>query len=219
METNPTSLSCLSERKGLYYISHHENEGGVSDSYGQVEQCEDPNDTCISGVGNTEYTTVSYKGCYGNLLKVLGDSISGNIPKSVTNCMKASVTGTFVTSYVNFCQCKGNFCNVDWTNSEPLTCVTGKTGLGLYSLLDMTPTSKVCSINEPCGKVIINDNGNIITAQGCASDVESLFTTNPAVSYPDNQCSEFGLLELASTEKNYDATLCSCTTQNCVMNN
>uniref|UniRef100_A0AC35UEG3 Uncharacterized protein n=1 Tax=Rhabditophanes sp. KR3021 TaxID=114890 RepID=A0AC35UEG3_9BILA len=59
--SSPRTLNCQSQRKGFAYLR-------IADTYGQVEECADPNDTCITITGETKFFNISYKECYANLM-------------------------------------------------------------------------------------------------------------------------------------------------------
>uniref|UniRef100_A0AC35U1B9 Uncharacterized protein n=1 Tax=Rhabditophanes sp. KR3021 TaxID=114890 RepID=A0AC35U1B9_9BILA len=213
--STPHTLKCQSQRKGFAYLR-------LADTYGQVEECADPNDTCITITGETRSSNISYKGCYGNLMSNMNWAVGLQpLPKRAAGCSKMSFTGYYVTAYCDFCQYSGQFSNVDWTNSEPITCTSEHTGLEANNEV---PSTKLCAFNEPCARIIASPRSfpnntlpaHLMTLQGCSMDLNYAFAQGSYASYPDNQCYTHwaDALQL-DVDGTLIPTLCSCDTPNC----
>uniref|UniRef100_A0AC35U1N8 UPAR/Ly6 domain-containing protein n=1 Tax=Rhabditophanes sp. KR3021 TaxID=114890 RepID=A0AC35U1N8_9BILA len=149
------------------------------------------------------------------------------LPPKADGCTKLSFVGYFISAYCNVCQCSGQFCNVEWKNSEPITCVSENTGLALKGASNEALTTKMCAFNEPCSSISATvrsrNTGNstnpppapLMTMQGCSMELNSAFTKGNFASYPDNSCySYFADLGVA-VDTDLVPTLCSCNTPNC----
>uniref|UniRef100_A0AC35TY03 EB domain-containing protein n=1 Tax=Rhabditophanes sp. KR3021 TaxID=114890 RepID=A0AC35TY03_9BILA len=200
--TSPTQ-NCLSERKGLDYV-------GISDVYGEVEACADVNDVCITATGNTDYSTVSYKGCLGNLEANLGKYINKAVTKDTEKCHEVPVTGALKTAYLNFCMCSDEFCNVNFNTATSQDCTELTVGFNIYGWQDSKKTTISCNINEPCGKIVAYDKGRWMSTQGCLSDLDPIIVKNNAISFPDNKCDKSNNKVDFQVVTGLDAQLCSC---------
>uniref|UniRef100_A0AC35UF62 Glycoprotein n=1 Tax=Rhabditophanes sp. KR3021 TaxID=114890 RepID=A0AC35UF62_9BILA len=83
---------------------------------------------------------------------------------------------------LKFCRCSGQFCNVNWDKAVSRACTVKRIGFGKYRILDYEQTNEHCPMNEPCGKMILYENGRAMSVEGCASALGPLLNNKIEVS-------------------------------------